>query len=32
VSPIGMVRTDVGFPLNTNSRIVQFHVSIGPNL
>jgi translocation and assembly module TamA len=32
VSPIGMVRTDVGFPLNTSSRVVQFHVSIGPNL
>jgi translocation and assembly module TamA len=32
VSPIGLVRGDLGWPLSGSSRRVQFHLSIGPSL
>lgn len=32
VSPIGLVRLDAGWPIGSNSHLMQFHVSIGPNL
>jgi translocation and assembly module TamA len=32
VSPIGLVRGDLGWPLDGSRRHVQFHLSIGPGL
>jgi translocation and assembly module TamA len=32
ISPVGMVRIDVAYPLTDRDRQVRFHLTVGPDL